>query len=75
VSTTPQVTGTPSEDDDDEFGNISGIVGLVTIDDGHITIYITLDGNAEFIFREVEDSDHSGGDAGGGSGHEDDDSD
>jgi len=76
LSATPQVTGTPSEDDDDddEFGNVTGIVGLVTFKDGHIKIYITLNGIDKIIVREAEKSDHSGDDSGGDSGKKDGDS-
>ena len=72
LTTTPQVTGTPQEDDD-EFGNLTGIVGLVTFEDGHIKIFVTLNGVEKFIVREAESSDHSNDDSGGGSGNEDDD--
>jgi hypothetical protein len=74
LTATPQVTGTPFEDDD-EFGNLTGIVGLVTFEDGQITIYITLNGVDKIIVREAEKLNHPDGDSGGGSGNKDEGSD
>ena len=74
LTATPQVTGTPFEDDD-EFGNLTGFVGLVTFEDGHFKIYITLNGVEKIIVREAEKLNHPDGDSGGGSGNEDEGSD
>jgi hypothetical protein len=73
LTATLQVTGTPFEDDD-EFGNLTGIVGLVTFKDGKIKIYITLNGVDKIIVREAEKSDHSGDNSGDDSGKKDGDS-
>lgn len=75
LTATPQVTGTPFEDDDDEFGNLTGFVGLVTFEDGHFKIYITLNGLEKIIVREAENSGHPDGDSGGDAGKQDGDSD